>query len=129
MLAKHLNAIIKPYIANKYMLKSTSDFIDILNIKGNDGIIVSLDVESLFTKIPIMETIDIIIQNVYHYHTLPPLKIHDKILRQFLNLCTTEASFVTPNGQLNCQVEGVTMGNSLGLCFANYYMTNLKKIY
>ena len=127
-LAKHLNTIINPYIPNQYMIKSTSDFIDILKIKGNNGIIASLDVESLFTNVPIMETIDIIIQNVYHHQTLRPPKIPEKILRQLLKLCTTQAPFITPNGRLYCQIEGVAMGSPLGPCFANYYMANLENI-
>ena len=125
-LAKHLNAILNQYVPNKYILKSTSDFIDILNIKRNQGIIASLDVERVFTNVPIMETINIIIKNVYHHHTLPPPKIQEKILRQLLKLCTTQAPFITPNGQLYCQIEGVAMGSPLGPCFANYYMANLE---
>ena len=43
-LSKRLNEIITPFIPNNYMLKSTSDFIDLLQSKNNHGIIASLDV-------------------------------------------------------------------------------------
>ena len=119
-LPKHLNAIINHYVPNKYMLKSTSDFIDILKIKGNNGIIASLDVESLFTDVPIMEKM---IQNVYHHNTLPPPKIPEKILRI---IKTVYYPFITANGQLYCQIEGVAMSSPLGPCIANYYMANLE---
>ena len=57
-LAKSLNQIITPYIPSEYTLKSSSDFIDLLQFCNDDGTIGSLDVESLFTNVPIDETID-----------------------------------------------------------------------
>ena len=42
--------------------------------KPNYGIISSLDVENLFTNVPVLETIDIIINNIYHYPTFPHSK-------------------------------------------------------
>ena len=59
-LAKDLNRIITPYIPIKYTLKSSADFIDMLQGTNATGIIASLDVESLFTNVPIDQTINII---------------------------------------------------------------------
>ena len=47
------------------MLTSTNDFLDIIQSKQNYGQLVSLDVESLFTNVPIDETINIIIEKCY----------------------------------------------------------------
>ena len=106
------------------MLKSTSDFIDLLQSKNNQGIIASLDVESLFTNVPIDDTIDIIIQHVYHHPTLQPPKLNPNHLRSLLEICTRECPFNCPQGKLYAQVNGVAMGQCLGSTFANFYMAH-----
>ena len=126
-LAKTLNKLITPYIPNDYMLTSTNDFIDILHTSSNQGIIASLDVESLFTNVPIDETIDIIMKHCYNHPSIPPLKISENILRQLLSLCTREAPFRCPDGKLYVQIEGVAMGSPLGPTFANFYMGDLEQ--
>ena len=126
-LAKKLNKIISPYIPNKFCLKSSADFIDLLQTHKQEGIIASLDVESLFTNVPINDTIEIILQEVYNHDLLPPPKIPSQILKDLLLLCTKEAPFRCPRGKLYVQIEGVAMGSPLGPTFANYYMGNLEK--
>ena len=127
-LAKAINKIISPYVPSEYSLKSSSDFIDLLSTNTNHGIIASLDVESLFTNVPIDPTIEIILQHVYSNSTLPPPKIPKQILKNFLEICTKEAPFRCPEGKMYLQVEGVAMGSPLGPTFANYYMGNLEKV-
>ena len=126
-LAKTLNKIITPYIPKDYLLTSTNDFIDVLHSNSNNGIIASLDVESLFTNVPISETLDIIIKHSYNHPTLPPPKIPKDILKQMLSLCTREAPFRCPQGNLYTQIEGVAMGSPLGPTFANFYMGDLEQ--
>ena len=41
------------------------EYLDILRVKRPDGILASIDVESLFTEVPIHETIDVILDEVY----------------------------------------------------------------
>ena len=45
-----------------------------------------------------------------------------------LELCTEKSPFISPNGNLYLQIEGVAMGSPLGPTFANYYMGHFKKI-
>ena len=125
-LAKTLNKIISPYIPKDYLLKSTNDFIDLIQSNQCQGTIASLDVESLFTNVPIDETIEIILQNSYSHPTIPPPKIPQLILKNLLQLCTKEAPFKCPEGKLYVQVEGVAMGSPLGPTFANFYMGDLE---
>ena len=126
-LAKTLNRTISPYIPKDYLLRSTNDFIDLLQSSQSHGTIASLDVESLFTNVPINETIEIILQNTYNHPTIPPPKIPPNILKNLLELCTKEAPFKCPEGKLYVQVEGVAMGSPLGPTFANFYMGELEK--
>ena len=55
----------------------------------------SLDIENLFTNVPVNETINIIINNIYN-PSLPPLKIDPNILKKLLLICTTEVPFYNP---------------------------------
>ena len=50
-------------------MKSTQDFIQILksNPTPNNCIMESVDVEDIFTNVPVHENIEIIIENVYNY--------------------------------------------------------------
>ena len=64
-IAKFLVSILKPLTTNDYTLKDTFEFSrDILNQNPN-LFMASLDVDSLFTKIPLDETTSIIIKNCY----------------------------------------------------------------
>ena len=66
-LAKFLDSIIKSYIPDSYILHSTDHFLDELNnfkFKANHKL-VSFDVQSLFTNVPLDETINIIADYIY----------------------------------------------------------------
>ena len=92
----------------------------------NGTISSSLDVESLFTNVPVQDTIDIICNNVYNHSSIPPPTISQKILKQLLQICTTKTPFRNVNGDIYLQCDGVSMGNSLGPTFANYYMCHVE---
>ena len=72
------------------------------------------------------ETIKIIINHVYNHRTLPTLKIPPNISEELLNLCTKELPFISADGWIYKQVDGVAMGSPLGSCFTNFYMGNLE---
>ena len=110
----------------KYSIKSTNEFIDILKSNKCDGILASLDVESLFTNVPIEETIKIISTCIYNNNEMPPLNIPQNILEDLLRACTTKAIFRSPEGKLYNQINGIAMGSPLGPTFANFYMGNLE---
>ena len=71
-IAKKIDKIISPYMPAKYMLKSTAEFLEILSQHKPQGIMSSLDVESLYTNVPVRDTIDIVLRNVYNHDSLPP---------------------------------------------------------
>jgi hypothetical protein len=62
----------------------------------------SLDVESLFTNVPVDQTIDIILK--YVYHNADPEKyapaIPEHFMKALLLLCTTGCPFYSHDGQL-----------------------------
>ena len=82
-LTKMIKQLITPYLLSKYNIKSTHELIQTLHtLKLNSGILASLDVENLFTNLPVNETIDIIINNIYNNPSFPLLDINPNILHK-----------------------------------------------
>ena len=125
-IAKTLNDLLVPYIPGAYSLKSATEFIDLLQNKGPEEDIASLDVESLFTNVPVEETIKIILDRVYRSE-MDPLPISEEILQDMLKASTMEAPFLSHKGDLFRQVDGVAMGSPLGVLFANMYMATVEE--
>ena len=127
--AKHLDRIIKPYIPSRYSIKSRDEFVDILRtaVPSADCHPMSLDAESLFTNVPVQETVDIIMNNVYHHPFLKPPSIPQGILREMLLICTTKVPFRHINTKLFLQSDGISMGSPLGPTFAEFYMSEVEK--
>ena len=59
---------------------------------------VSLDVESIFTNVPVEDTIQIVIDNVCDHKELAPPNIPPGLLPDMLLTCTKETPFVTTTG-------------------------------
>ena len=125
-LAKRLNDLLQPYLPTGYSLKSTEEFVDILRSRRPTGLLASINVESLFTNVPVSDTIRIILGKVYDNPDASPLKLSREILEKLLLACTTESPFRGPDGQLYRQKDGIAMDSPLGPLFANFYMSELE---
>ena len=108
------------------MLNSRLEFLNILKSKKCKYAPYSLDVESLFTNVPVHDTIDIILNNVYNHETINPPNIPINVLRELLLTSTTKVPFRNYNGTLYMQIDGVSMGSPLGPTFANFYMCHIE---
>ena len=94
--------------------------------QDSDLFMVSLDIESLFTNIPVEETIDIILDKIF---TEPDLLYHNfsrTHFKQLLELAVLDTAFIF-NGCAFKQIEGVCMGSPLGPSFANIFMSSLEE--
>ena len=78
-----------------YLVKSTNEFLSIVRELeySENTLLASLDVKSLFTNVPVHDTIDIILKNAYHHSTLQPPTIPKKTMKDLLVLCTTHTPF------------------------------------
>ena len=117
-LAKYLDKLIKPQIPSKFMLNSTSDFLTKLKdffFKPSD-ILVSFDVVSLFTNVPLNLTINLIADHLYQSNSKPPF---DKCVFKKLMTIATSGIFMY-KGKFYRQIDGVTMGSPLGPTLANF---------
>lgn len=102
-LAKRLNELITPFTPASFSLKSTTEFLDLLKTTRPSNIMASMDVESLFTNVPVDETIDLICQRIYHLEDEEPLNIPEASLRLLLQACTKEVPFYGPDGKVYVQ--------------------------
>ena len=127
--SKILNKIITKYMPREYTCKSTNEFISLIKSQKPDNVMASLDVEGLFTNVPVHETIEIILQHVYDNEdpSLTPPDIPKNYLKCLLEICTTDSTFFSPNGTLFRQIDGVSMGCILGPTVANYYVGHLER--
>ena len=53
-------------------MESTDEFLNIVRSTESRGLLASLDVESLFTNVPVDTTIDIILQYAYDHPSIEP---------------------------------------------------------
>ena len=85
----------------------------------------SLDVYSLFTNIPLEETIDNIINDLF----LITDKVHNferEGLKQLLTFAAYESFFIF-DGEYYSQIDGVAMGSPLGPALANGFLCHFEK--
>ena len=82
---------------------------------------VSFDVKSLFTNVPLQETIDLISSKIYDKNSnANHLPIKKKIFKKLLNLAT-KGTFLYKD-KLHQQIDGVSMGSPLGPTIANFFL-------
>ena len=126
-LAKFLDNMITPYLPQTRMLKSTDHFIQKLKKfnPNNQNTMVSFDVALLFTNVPLVETIDIIINRLYDEHNNNSIPIPKDIFKKLM-LLTTQGIFMH-NKRFYKQVDEIIMGNPLGPTRANFFMAHLEE--
>lgn len=119
-LAKFLLPMITPLTVNQYSVSNSKCFSEeITNLNlPSEFVMTSYDVESLFTNVPLNETIDIILSN---YDPNDFFGLSENIVRKLLKFATSESCFLF-NGILYNQVDGISMGSCLGPVFANAFM-------
>ena len=64
-LAKYLVPLLSNLTTNQYSVKNSYEFTDIITQINSKHYLVSYDIESLFTNIPIDETINIILNHLF----------------------------------------------------------------
>ena len=123
-LAKYLVKIINDVMPTTYMLSSTRSFVN--QISSFDflpsHVLVSYDVVSLFTNIPLNETIDIVCNYVYQQHSPP--KYSKETFKKLLQIAT--GGYFIHRGKLYCQIDVVTMESPLGPTLANFFLAHLE---
>ena len=112
------------WIANEYTVVDSFHFADEICQQDSNLHMASLDVDSLFTNIPVEKTINICVDNLYNDNENPP-NIPKHNFRNLLNIATKETFFMF-NNKYYKQVDGVAVGSPLGPALANIYMCSFE---
>ena len=128
--AKELAKILKPLVGlSSHHVHNTKDFIDhIKEVRLRQGeSIISYDVTSLFTSVPIQPVLNIIHQRLTTDQDLKNrTSMTIKHIINLLEFCLNSASFVF-QGQYYQQMEGAAMGSPLSPIVANIFMEQFEK--
>ena len=119
-IASFLCDLLWPLVPNAYSCKDTFSFLSqIKNVNLSKKFLFSYDVTSLFTNIPLQETIDIAINNIFNHN--PNLNITRKELKKPFLFATSQTHFMF-NSKFYNQIDGVAMGSPLAPVLANIFM-------
>ena len=124
--AHYLSQLLSLLGKSAYTVNSTEDFISkIKNQKAPPGYqMYSFDVKSLFTNVPLKESIEIVLNKIF-VDKLIKVPFSRNELKELLMLCTKEVQF-TFQDKLYTQSDGVSMGSPLAPLLANVYMCELE---
>ena len=103
-----------------YVLNDTAEMIQQLKVNSNDSILCSFDICSLFTNVPLAETIKICTKTLYDGHLLTPV-IPKHVFIELMKTATTSVEF-SFNNIMYRQIDGVAMGSPLGPALANIFV-------
>ena len=108
-----------------HTLKDSFQFVELyLKWMSKNKVMASLDVESLFTNVPLNEVIDII----FDYAAENSIKVGIQLvdLCKLISICTKNIQFLF-NGRYYHQIDGVAMGSPLGPVLADIFMAHLEQ--
>ena len=121
--AKVISEYLKPLAFNEYRINDCLKFPDMIKalppLRKNEEY-VSYDVESLFTNIPLKETIDYIIHKIYNEKLLKPI-CKKLIFKRLLYKLTTDCK-IQFNQSFYKQIDGCAMGGPLSVILADIHM-------
>ena len=91
-----------------------------LKVNSNDSILCSFDICSLFTNVPLAETIEICTKTLYDGH-LPTPVIPKHVFIELIKTATTSVEF-SFNKIMYRQINGVGMGSPLAPALENIFV-------
>ena len=128
---KYITNLLHPLTQNDFSLKDSFDAVErIQNISrhllnNDDYTLISFDVVSLFTNVPLTKTVNVILDRVYQQKLIKTTLNKPTLKKLILDTCRKTAFLY--NNEIYEQKDGVSMGASLGPVLANIIMTELEK--
>ena len=119
-LASFLGDLAKDVMPCEFSCSDTFTFLRELKQQNLEGqFMISFDVCSLFTNIPLNETIDLAVDLILNKK--PDLKISKRELRELFVFATSKTNFIF-QGVIYDQIDGIAMGSPLAPILANLFM-------
>ena len=126
-LAKYLCNLLQPHLPSTYSISDTFSFVQKLNtIDLSNKFMVSFDVASLFTNIPLKESIDLAVSYITQGNT--KLKFSKPELIKMFSIATSQTHFLF-NGKVFDQIDGVAMGSPLAPVLANLFLGHYENLW
>ena len=130
-LSKRLSSILRPLVGfSGRIIKNTADLVASMEhvTLSEDELLVSFDVKSLFTSIPVEESITICEHKLRQDHTLDQRSggMDVNTIIKLLRFCLTSTSFQY-KGEHYQQQEGVAMGSPVSPVIADLFMEDLEE--
>ena len=122
--------ILSNITTNNYSLKNSYDFAQQIQsvINSDDFVMCSFDITSLFTNIPLDETIQIILDQIFHNPDTLFQGLNKAQFKSLLELATKNSNFIF-DGKLYKQIDGVAMGSPCGPTLANIFLCYYESIW
>ena len=121
-MSKYLVPLISPMAKNEFTVQDSFSFAkEIHNYKcNNSDILASFDIKSLYTNIPLIETINIIIDLIFENNNI--FNLFNKVqFKKFLEITLLDTYFFF-NKKLYKQVDGLAMGSPIAPILANIFL-------
>ena len=114
-----------PLTSNNYTIKDSFSFAEEVSSFDCAHYMTSFDIKSLFTNIPLEETINICVDQLFKNNT----KVNNLIKESFqslLELATLDSFFIV-DGKYYRQKDGVAMGSPMGPTLANVVLYHFEE--
>ena len=119
-LAKFFVPILSEFTKNDFVVKDSFSFALDVRSQNPDLFMASFDIDSLFTNLPLDETIEICVKKVFKRKQKFKGMTKSEF-KQLLEFATKDAFFLF-NGTFYEQIDGVAMGSPLGPTLANVFL-------
>ncbi|XP_066963222.1 uncharacterized protein [Macrobrachium rosenbergii] len=123
--AKFLATLHEPLTKNPNNLSNFLKFIENIILQDSDLYMASLDVETLFTNIPVNETIQIVVDRLFPTPDSAFNNFNSPDFRKLLELAVKDTAFVF-NDEVYVQTDGVGMGSPLSCTMADIFKCHLE---
>ena len=124
-LATWLTSVLQPvlFLYSSYCIQDSFSFVNAIrssNLQPASTFMCSFDISSLFTNVPLAETIQICADSLYNFLPTPPTFPRNVFVELMeLATCSVDFSFINI---MHRQIDGVAMGSPLGPCLANIFV-------
>ena len=123
-LTKFFVPLLEPKTYNQYTIKDSFSFCEELKHFNTNFVMVSFDVESLVTNIPLQETFDLCVQKPFEDKNYID-SLSKGSFSEMVTVTMTD-SFISLDNEYHRQYDGVAKGSPLGPNFANIFYVYTK---
>ena len=126
-LAKFLCSLLQPHLPSTYTVSDSLSFVQELTTTDlSNKYMVSFDVMSLFTNIPLNECIDLAVSYITKGNT--ELKLSKDDLTKLFTIATAQTHFLF-NGKVYDQIDGVAIGSPIAPVLADLFLGHYENVW